>query len=176
MCTANSRIFVQESILEDFLGRFKVQVQAARMGDLFVPETFQGPQVSRLQRDRILEYIKSGVDEGATVAIGGKPWADPQSGTGFFIEPTVFADVQDDMTIYREEIFGPVAIAVGFKSEEEAVRRGNDSQFGLGAAVFTKDLGRAHRIARQIKSSSKSCETDDSPVMLMINSGLDQQQ
>ncbi|KAH7011220.1 aldehyde dehydrogenase domain-containing protein [Ilyonectria destructans] len=154
MCTANSRIFVQESVLEDFLGLFKTQVQAAPMGDPFVPETFQGPQVSRLQRDRVLEYIKSGVDQGATVAIGGKAWADPQSGKGFFIEPTIFVDVQDDMTIYREEIFGPVAIVASFKSEEEAVRRGNDSQFGLGAAVFTKDLGRAHRIARRIESGT----------------------
>jgi aldehyde dehydrogenase (NAD+) len=155
MCTANSRIFIQEKVYDRFLDLFLDQVRAARIGDPFAADTFQGPQVNKLQHDRVLRYIELGKSEGATLALGGKAWNSNDSGKGYFIEPTVFTDVKDDMTIYREEIFGPVAAVTTFKTEEEAVRRANDTTFGLGAAIFTKDVGRVHRLSRKVQSGSK---------------------
>lgn len=155
-CTANSRIFAHESIRDEFLQHFKKNIRDSPLGDPFDTVTFQGPQINKAQRDRILEYIESGKQQGAEVVVGGRPWKHPDTGTGFFIEPTVFSNVSDDMRIYREEIFGPVATISSFRTEDEAVLRGNDTIFGLGAAVFTKDLSRAHRLAKKIESGSMS--------------------
>ncbi|RSL74989.1 hypothetical protein CEP51_011291 [Fusarium floridanum] len=154
VCTANSRIFVHEKIYDDFLRRFLEKAASAKVGDPFAADTFQGPQVSQTQRDNILRYIELGKSEGATLALGGKVHETAGNGKGYFVEPTVFTNVKDDMAIYREEIFGPVAAVLSFKTEEEVVRRANDTFFGLGAALFTKDVSRVHRITRKIQSGT----------------------
>ncbi|RSL90849.1 hypothetical protein CDV31_015609 [Fusarium ambrosium] len=180
VCTANSRIFVHEKIYDDFLRRFLETAASAKVGDPFAADTFQGPQVSQTQRDNILRYIELGKSEGATLALGGKVHETAGNGKGYFVEPTVFTNVKDDMAIYREEIFGPVAAVLSFKTEEEVVwpkglkkatvlalgydammykieevvRRANDTFFGLGAALFTKDVSRVHRITRKMQSGT----------------------
>ena len=152
ICTATSRILVQESIYEKFTTQFRVQInEVSKVGDPFHDSTFQGPQVTKAQYEKVLAYIESGKEEGATLAVGGTAHKDV-GGKGFFISPTVFTDVKDNMKIFREEIFGPFAVVSSFKTEEEAVSRANDTTYGLGSAVFTKDLERAHRVARDIEA------------------------
>lgn len=151
ICTATSRILVQQDIYEKFISEFKQAIKTvSKIGDQWDPDTFQGPQVSKAQYDRILSYVAKGKSEGATLVCGGEPL--PVNGKGFFIAPTVFTDVKDSMAIYREEIFGPFVVISSFSSEEEAVKRANDTTYGLGAAVFTKDLERAHRVAGEIEA------------------------
>ncbi|EXL39907.1 aldehyde dehydrogenase (NAD+) [Fusarium oxysporum f. sp. radicis-lycopersici 26381] len=154
VCTANSRIFVHEKVYDDFMAHFLKLVNGAKIGNPFSQDTTQGPQVNRIQRDRVLRYIELGVSEGASLAAGGKVFGNSDEGKGFFIEPTVFTNVKDDMTIYRDEIFGPVAAVTTFKTEKEVVRRANDTPFGLGAAIFTKDVSRIHRVTRRIQSGT----------------------
>ncbi|KAH8673228.1 aldehyde dehydrogenase domain-containing protein [Ilyonectria robusta] len=150
ICTATSRILVHEKIYDEFVKNFTAEVKkTSKVGDPFAEGTFQGPQVSKAQYERVLSYIETGKAEGATVATGGKPFTDV-NGKGFFIEPTVFTNVSDEMTIYREEIFGPCAVISPFSTEEEAIRRANDTTFGLGAALFTSDITRAHTLAKEI--------------------------
>lgn len=163
ICTATSRILVQDSIYDDFVSRFTNTVKdVSKVGDQWDESTYQGPQVSRQQYDRVLEYISAGKSEGAKVAMGGE--ALNNDGKGFYIKPTVFTEVQDSMKIYREEIFGPVVVISRFKDEEEAVARANDTTYGLGSAVFTQNLERAHRVASEIEAgmvwinSSQDCD------------------
>lgn len=152
ICTATSRILVQESIYEKFTTLFKDQInEVSKVGDPFHDSTFQGPQVTKAQYEKVLAYIESGKEEGATLAVGGTAHKNV-GGKGFFISPTVFIDVKDNMKIFREEIFGPFAVVSSFKTEEEAISRANDTTYGLGSAVFTKDLERAHRVARDIEA------------------------
>ncbi|KAJ9131656.1 Aldehyde dehydrogenase [Pleurostoma richardsiae] len=151
ICTATSRILVHEKVYNDFVEKFKKTVQEISVvGDPFEESTFQGPQVTKAQYERVLGYIKAGKEEGATVMLGGEPV--PQKGKGFFVAPTVFTDVKTSMKIYKEEIFGPCVAIVSFKTEEEAIAMANDTTYGLGAALFTKDLTRAHRVAREIEA------------------------
>ncbi|KAL1840106.1 hypothetical protein VTJ49DRAFT_801 [Mycothermus thermophilus] len=151
ICTATSRLLVHEKIYDHFLARFKTKVQEISvLGDPFEESTFQGPQVTKAQYERVLSYIQSGQEEGATIALGGQPA--PQKGKGFFVAPTVFTNVKPHMKIFREEIFGPCVAVVAFSTEEEAVQLANDTTYGLGSAVFTKDLVRAHRVAREIEA------------------------
>ncbi|KAG8427943.1 mitochondrial aldehyde dehydrogenase [Metarhizium acridum] len=151
ICTATSRILVEDSVYDQFVDQFVQQTKTvSKVGDQWSPDTYQGPQVSKLQYERVLEYVEAGKAEGARLVCGGKPLhADTK---GFFIEPTIFTEVKDSMRIYREEIFGPVVVISRFSSEEEAISRANDSTYGLGAAVFTKDLERAHRVASEIEA------------------------
>lgn len=166
ICTATSRILVQKDIYDTFVEQFKGTIQTtSKIGDQWDESTFQGPQVTRAQYDRVLEYIQVGISEGATVASGGGPHPPNSNGeSGYYVKPTVFTNVNDSMRIYREEIFGPVVVIVPFETEEEAIRRANDTTYGLGAAVFTKDLERAHRVAAEIESgmvwinSSQDCD------------------
>ncbi|CAD6501729.1 BgTH12-01979 [Blumeria graminis f. sp. triticale] len=154
ICTATSRILVQESIYDSFLASFKARVQKVSVvGDPFAETTFQGPQVTKIQFDRVQSFIKIGKDEGAKLVLGGEAFsrATP-SGNGFFIEPTIFSDVKPSMRIFREEIFGPVVVLTSFKTEEEALEMANDTMYGLGSAVFTKDITRAHRVAKRIEA------------------------
>lgn len=155
ICTATSRILVHEAIYEKFTELFLEQVRtASKVGDPYDADTFQGPQVSKAQYDRVLSYVEKGKAEGATLSLGGKP-ADVAGGKGFFIEPTVFTNVQDSMAIYREEVFGPFAVLSPFSTEEEAIRRANDTTYGLGAAIFTQDITRAYKLAKKIEAGSK---------------------
>jgi aldehyde dehydrogenase (NAD+) len=152
ICTATSRILVHSSVYDTFVEQFKEQVKkTSKVGNPFDDTTFQGPQVTKAQYDRVLSYIESGKTEGATLATGGEPYKDV-GGKGFFIAPTVFTNVKDSMKIFREEVFGPFVVIVAFDKEEEAIERANDSTYGLGAAVFTKDITRGHRVARLIES------------------------
>ncbi|KAI9702385.1 MAG: mitochondrial aldehyde dehydrogenase [Candelina mexicana] len=154
ICTATSRILVQEDIYEKFVSMFKDTVnEVSKVGDPFKEDTFQGPQVTKAQYERVLRYVDSGKSEGATLAVGGEPFTSATSnGKGFFIAPTVFTNVTDTMSIYREEVFGPFVVISSFKTEDEAVNRANDTTYGLGSAVFTTDLTRAHRVARRIEA------------------------
>ncbi|GKT47908.1 aldehyde dehydrogenase [Colletotrichum spaethianum] len=152
VCTATSRILVHEDVYDAFIAKFTAKVRdISVVGDPFDEATYQGPQITRAQYDRVLEYVQSAKDEGATIAMGGAP-APQASGKGFFVQPTVFTDVKTSMRVYREEIFGPCATVVKFRTEEEALEMANDSVYGLGAAVFTTDLARAHRVAREIEA------------------------
>ncbi|GLB03126.1 mitochondrial aldehyde dehydrogenase [Aspergillus tubingensis] len=153
VCTATSRILVHESVYDKFVALFKEAVaNTSKVGDPFADDTFQGPQVTKAQYDRVLSYIEAGKSEGATLVAGGEPFKNVGDGKGFFIAPTIFTDVKDNMRIYREEVFGPFVVISSFSEEDEAVRRANDTTYGLGAALFTKDIERAHRVASEIEA------------------------
>jgi aldehyde dehydrogenase (NAD+) len=154
ICTATSRILVQDSIYDDFITAFKKQVQEVSVvGDPFAETTFQGPQVTKIQYERVLGYVQTGKDEGATLISGGEAFTNgPTSNKGFFITPTIFTGVKPNMKIYREEVFGPFVVIASFKSEDDALEMANDTTYGLGSAVFTKDLTRAHRVAKRIEA------------------------
>ena len=150
VCSNGTRVFVQGGIKERFLARLAERVAAAKIGDPMDPEVSFGPIVSGRQMTIVLDYIETGVAEGARLVSGGKRL----DREGFWIEPTVFADVTDEMTIAREEIFGPVLSVLDFETEEEGVARANDTEFGLAAGVFTNDLRRAHRVAAAFEAGT----------------------
>ncbi|KAG6332120.1 hypothetical protein ID866_6972 [Astraeus odoratus] len=149
-CCAGSRIFVQESIYHEFLKRFTAKTQGINVGDPFVADTFQGPQVSEIQYNRIMSYIESGKKDGATVHIGGGR----HGHKGYFIQPTIFLNTRPDMKIVQEEIFGPVSVIIKFHDEEDLIRQANDTIYGLAAAVFTKDINRALSTAHKLKAGT----------------------
>ncbi len=143
ICSNGTRVFVQEGLYDRFVARVAERMDNALIGDPMDEATTIGPMVSARQREIVEGYITKGVQEGARLVKGGKVI----DGAGFYIEPTLFADVTDEMTIAREEIFGPVMSVLKFSTEDEALARANDTQFGLAAGVFTADLTRAHRMA-----------------------------
>ncbi|KAL3455840.1 aldehyde dehydrogenase [Aspergillus heterothallicus] len=149
-CCAGSRILVQEGIYDKFVERFKERAAKNKLGNPFEQDTFQGPQVSQLQFDRIMEYINHGKQSGATVAVGG----DRHGDEGYFIQPTVFTDVTSDMKIAQEEIFGPVVTVQKFKDEAEAIKIGNSTEYGLAAAVHTKNVNTAIRVSNALKAGT----------------------
>jgi gamma-glutamyl-gamma-aminobutyraldehyde dehydrogenase len=130
-----------------------------KIGDPLDPHTTMGPIVSRRQCDRIRDYIKTGRDEGAKLQSGGNSVTVGNS--SLYVEPTIFVEVNNQMTIAREEIFGPVLSVIPFKSEEEAIAIANDTPFGLAASVWTDNLSRAHRVARKLKAGTVSVNTID---------------
>ena len=150
ICSNGTRVFVQDGIKDTFLARLSERMKGAKIGDPMDEATTIGPMISDRQRAIVMGYIEKGIEEGARLVAGGKSVA----GDGYFIEPTVFADVTDEMTIAREEIFGPVMSVLSFDDEEEAIRRANDTEFGLAAGVFTKDLARAHRVAARFEAGT----------------------
>ncbi|KAI6818379.1 retinal dehydrogenase 2 [Hortaea werneckii] len=163
ICTATSRILVQQGVYDKFVEAFKDYVgKTSKIGDPFSDETFQGPQVTKAQYERVLSYIEAGKSDGATLAMGGEAYKNVGNGKGFFVSPTVFTNVKSDMRVFREEVFGPFVVIASFKTEEEALEKANDTTYGLGSAVFTKDIVKAHRIARKIEAG-----------MVWINSSQD---
>lgn len=153
ICTATSRILVQDKIYDKFLAAFKAQVKnVSKVGDPFDESTFQGPQVTQAQYDRIMSYVDVGKSEKATLAYGGKPFKGVGDGKGFFVEPTIFTDVSPSMRIYQEEVFGPFVVIARFSTEEQAIDMANDTTYGLGSALFTTNLTRAHRVAKKIQA------------------------
>jgi betaine-aldehyde dehydrogenase len=143
-------VFVHKSIKEKFLARLKERTQTAIIGDPMDEATNFGPMVSKNQMETAERYVAKGLEEGATLVYGGKRI----EREGFYFEPTIFADVKDDMTIAREEIFGPVMCVLDFESDEEVIARANDTEFGLAAGIFTNDLTRAHRVIGQLEAGS----------------------
>jgi len=163
ICTATSRILVQDSVYDSFMQAFLKTIKTvSKVGSQWETSTYQGPQVSEAQYKRILEYINIGKDEGAKVATGGKTLREDQGGQGFFIAPTVFTDVKPSMRVFKEEIFGPVVAVCRFKTEQEALALANDSTYGLGSSIFTKDIERGHRMAERLEAG-----------MVWINSSQD---
>ena len=161
VCSNGTRVFVQKGIKEAFLARLTERLGKAVIGDPMDPDTSFGPMVSARQTEIVEGYIAKGVEEGARLVTGGKRL----ERDGFWLEPTVFADVTDDMTIAREEIFGPVMAVLDFEDEAEVMARANDTEFGLAAGVFTRDLARAHRVAAGFEAGTCYINTyNDAPV------------
>ncbi|KAF6841072.1 putative aldehyde dehydrogenase [Colletotrichum musicola] len=152
VCTSTSRILVQEEVYEEYVARFKQICIEQKVGNPFDDDTFQGPQITKAQYDKVLGYIQAGKDEGARLVTGGVPFKNVGGGKGFFIEPTVFADVKQDMRIFQEEVFGPFVAITPFKTEAEAIAMANNTSYGLGAALFTRDIERGHRVAARLDS------------------------
>ena len=161
VCSNGTRVFVQKGIKEKFLARLAERVGAAVIGDPLDEATSFGPMVNEAQMNIVLGYIEKGKSEGARLICGGARCDMP----GWYLQPTVFADVTDEMTIAREEIFGPVMSVLEFDSEDEVVARANDTEFGLSAGVFTKDFARAHRVIGQLEAGSCFINSyNDAPV------------
>ena len=149
-CCAGSRVFVEETIYDQFVEKSVARARRRRVGDPLDPRTDQGPQVDQTQFERVMGYIESGQDEGATLACGGERVGD----RGYFIQPTVFADVQDHMKIAREEIFGPVMSVIPFKDVGEVIARANRTNYGLAAGVWTRDIKKAHAVANGVRAGT----------------------
>lgn len=149
-CCAGSRLFVERSVHEEFVSRLLAKAKSRRVGDPFDPTTEQGPQVSDEQFHKVMSYIESGQASGAKMLCGGGRVGD----RGYFIQPTVFDQVQDDMQIAQEEIFGPVLSVLPFQNLEEVVQRANQTSYGLAAAVWTRDISKAHAIANRVRAGT----------------------
>ncbi|NRB17350.1 MAG: betaine-aldehyde dehydrogenase [Rhodobacteraceae bacterium] len=161
ICSNGTRVFVQKGIKEAFLARLAERLEMAVIGDPMDEATTFGPMVSENQRDIALGYIAKGEAEGARLVYGGKQL----DRDGWYIQPTVFADVNDGMVIAREEIFGPVMAVLDFDDEEEVIARANDTEFGLAAGVFTRDISRAHRVIGAMEAGSCFINSyNDAPV------------
>ncbi|KQZ63221.1 betaine-aldehyde dehydrogenase [Rhizobium sp. Root149] len=153
VCSNGTRVFVHTALKERFLARLKERTEAILLGDPRDEATQMGPMVSRAQREKVLSYIEKGKAEGARLVTGGGI-PNAVSGEGFYVQPTVFADVRDDMVIAREEIFGPVMCVLDFEDEADVVARANATEFGLAAGVFTADISRAHRVVDQLEAGT----------------------
>lgn len=149
-CCAGSRLFVEERVHDELIDRLKEKNQDRKVGDPFDPDTQQGPQVDKAQFDKILKYIEYGKKDGADCITGGNRVGKK----GYFIEPTLFDNVTDDMRIARDEIFGPVMSVLKFRNVDDIVRRANDTNFGLAAAVWTRDVAKAHRFAQKVRAGT----------------------
>lgn len=149
-CIAGSRIFVEETIYDEFVRKSVERAKKRVLGDPLTPGIHQGPQIDKEQYDRIIDLIESGKKEGAKLECGGGTWGDK----GFFIQPTVFSDVKDDMRIAKEEIFGPVQQIMKFKTTEDVIKRANNTTYGLAAGIFTKDLDKAITVSSALEAGT----------------------
>lgn len=154
ICIAGSRLFVERSIHDEFVHRVAELAGKMRVGSPLDPSTELGPLASRLQFDKVMGYIKSGHDEGAKALSGGASANTGELANGCYVQPTVFAGARDDMKIVREEIFGPVISAMPFDSVEEVVQRANNTSYGLGSGVWTRDVSKAHQVAGALKAGT----------------------
>jgi aldehyde dehydrogenase (NAD+) len=150
-CNAASRLLVQSDVYDEVIGRLSDFASSAKVGPGLDPETQFGPVISEEQYGRVTGYIDSGVADGAEAVVGGVP---ENGGAGYFIEPTLFTGASDEMRIVREEIFGPVLVAQPFDDLEEVARRANDSEYGLAAGLWTRDISQAHKLAALLKAGS----------------------
>uniref|UniRef100_A0A8C0WVB5 Aldehyde dehydrogenase domain-containing protein n=1 Tax=Castor canadensis TaxID=51338 RepID=A0A8C0WVB5_CASCN len=148
ICVAASRLFVEESIYDEFVRRSVERAKQYVLGNPLTPGITQGPQIDKEQHNKILDLIESGKKEGATLECGGGPWGNK----GYFVQPTVFSNVTDEMRIAKEEIFGPVQQIMKFKSVEEVIKRANNTPYGLAAGVFTKDLDKAITVSSALQA------------------------
>lgn len=149
-CCAGSRIMVEEDVYDEFVERSVERAKKRTIGNPFDEKNEQGPQVDEEQMNKILGYVESGKKEGARMLTGGARHGDK----GFFVQPTVFADVEDDMKICREEIFGPVQSIQKVKNMDEAIQRANSHTYGLAAAVFTQDIGKAVYVSNSLRAGT----------------------
>ncbi|KAF0421301.1 putative aldehyde dehydrogenase [Gigaspora margarita] len=149
-CVAATRIYVEEHVYDEFLKKFKTDAEAIKIGNPFESKIYQGPQISRKQFDRIMSYIKTGKEEGATLLMGGERHGE----RGFYIKPTIFTDVIENMTIMQDEIFGPVTCIAKFKTIDEVIEKANLTKYGLAAAVFTNNIIKAVKLSKEIKAGT----------------------
>ncbi|HEY9403249.1 MAG TPA: betaine-aldehyde dehydrogenase [Pyrinomonadaceae bacterium] len=155
VCCAGSRLFLDERVKDEFLERFKERAERVKVGDPMDKTTQMGPQVSEEQLTRVRGYVDIARGEGATVFTGGgSPELEGNFRNGYFFQPTVFSEVQNSMRVAQEEIFGPVASVITFKDEKDLVKQANDTIYGLSAGIWTKDITRAHRFAKEIKAGT----------------------
>ncbi|HEV2472609.1 MAG TPA: aldehyde dehydrogenase family protein, partial [Chthonomonadales bacterium] len=154
ICNAASRLLVHREIYQQVTERVAARAAALKVGDPLDPETTIGAQVSEAQLNRVLGYIEKGKAEGARLVTGGGRDSEGANARGYFCRPTVFADVDPDMTIAQEEIFGPVLSIIPFEDEHHAVRIANNSVYGLAASIWTREIGRAHRMASAIEAGA----------------------
>jgi aldehyde dehydrogenase (NAD+) len=154
ICSAGTRMFVEQRIYEEFVDRVASFGKGLRVGNGLDPETQVGPLVSEQQLERVTGYLSLGTGEGAKAVSGGQRLTDGAFAAGYFVPPTVFANVRDDMRIAQEEIFGPVISAIPFKDMDDLVRRANATMFGLGSGVWTRDVSKAHKLAKAIRAGS----------------------
>ncbi|GJZ40820.1 aldehyde dehydrogenase family 2 member C4-like protein [Tanacetum coccineum] len=150
MCIAGSRVFVQEGIHDVFVKKVEGAVKAWATGDPFDLATRHGPQNNKQQYEKVLSCIDHGKKEGATLVTGGKPFAKK----GYYIEPTLFTNVTDNMTIAKEEIFGPIISVLKFKTVEEVIKRANATKYGLASGLFTKNIDVANTVSRSIRAGA----------------------
>ncbi|KAG2589732.1 hypothetical protein PVAP13_5NG383046 [Panicum virgatum] len=150
ICVAGSRVYVQEGIYDAFVKKAAELAKKSVVGDPFNPRVNQGPQVDKDQYEKVLKYIDIGMREGATLVTGGKPCGDK----GYYIEPTIFTDVKDDMSIVQDEIFGPVMALMKFKTVEEVIQKANNTRYGLAAGIVTKNIDIANTVSRSIRAGA----------------------
>ena len=150
VCSNGTRVFVHADVQEDFLARLKARVEAATIGDPMDEATNFGPMTTQAQLDITRHHLETAQAEGARVITGGEVLDKP----GFWITPAVLADVTDDMTVARQEVFGPVMSVLTFTDEDDVITRANDTEFGLSAGLFTRDLTRAHRVVAQLRAGT----------------------
>jgi aldehyde dehydrogenase (NAD+) len=149
-CTAGSRLFVEEKIRKEFVERLAAKAKQRKLGDPLDETSEQGPQVSQEQLDKIMGYVELGQKQGAKMVTGGKRLGNK----GYFVEPTIFDGVKDEMAIAKDEIFGPVVSVLPFQSVDEVIERANNTYYGLAAGIWTRDLDKAHRYAREVKAGT----------------------
>jgi acyl-CoA reductase-like NAD-dependent aldehyde dehydrogenase len=154
VCSAGSRLLVHEKVYGQFVDQLADRARKMKVGDPQDPATEMGSQISQLQLDRIMGYVKSGIEEGARLVCGGERDTEGDKSRGFFVKPTIFADVKPQMKIAQEEVFGPVLSVLKFRDPDEAAEIANSTIYGLVSAVWTRDIAVAHRLAQQIKAGS----------------------